>query len=69
MGGFLLITYLLGFPIAIPLYILAYMMSHGTSWLVAASCGIGTSAAVYCLFGLALGMDLHRGLVFTWLGF
>ncbi len=64
--GFLLIIYLLGFLVAIPSFIIAYMKSHGTRWLVAITSAILTTVLIYVLFELALGVILYRGLILTW---
>jgi hypothetical protein len=66
LAGFMLTIYLLGFIVAIPLFILAYMKSHGTRWLVAITFAILTTLLIYGLFELALGVILYRGLVPSW---
>lgn len=66
--GFLLSIYLLGFTIAIALFVLLYMKWLGTRWRVAITCAILTPSVVYGLFEVALGIELYRGLVLTWLG-
>ena len=66
VAGFLLVIYLLGFLIAIPLFIIAYMKSHGTRWLVASTSAILTTVLIYVLFELGLGVILYRGLLLTW---
>lgn len=62
--GFFLTIYLLGYIIAIPLFILAYMKSHGSKWLVATVFAIITSVIIYGVFRLALNIELYRGLIF-----
>ena len=66
VAGFLLVIYLLGFIIAIPSFIIAYMKSHGTRWLVAITSAILTTVLIYVLFELVLGVILYRGLLLTW---
>ncbi len=66
--GFFLAIYLLGFIIAIPLFILSYMKSHGTGWLTTIIFTILTPVLIYGIFELALKVDLYPGLLFTWLG-
>ncbi len=61
--GFFLAIYLLGFIIAIPLFILSYMKSHGTRWLVAIIWTILLPAFIYGLFELTLKVTLYRGLL------
>ena len=67
VAGFCLVIYLLGFIIAIPLFILAYMKSHGTRWFVAITFAILLPTLIYSIFELALGINLYRGLLLTWL--
>ncbi|MBA7662014.1 hypothetical protein ES703_70037 [subsurface metagenome] len=64
--GFVLAIYLLGFFIAIPLFLLSYTKSHGTRWVVAVTCAILIPVFVYSLFEFTLGVELYRGLLFTW---
>ena len=64
MAGFALTIYLLGFIIAIPLYICAYMKLHGTKWPVAIITGVLMAAFSYGIFVLALEMKLYPGVFF-----
>ncbi|MBI4186730.1 MAG: tripartite tricarboxylate transporter TctB family protein [Chloroflexi bacterium] len=66
--GFSLAIYLLGFITSIPLFVLAYMKSHGIGWRVAIICAVVAIAAIYGVFEFALRVELYRGLLFTWLG-
>ena len=63
--GFYLVIYLLGFFIAIALFIPSTMKFRGTSWLVTIIFTIITPAIIYGLFELALRVELYRGLLFT----
>ena len=65
--GFFLAIFLLGFLIAIPLFVLSYLKSHGTKWLVAAILTILTTAFIYGVFDIALDVDFYPGLLFIWL--
>ena len=67
--GFFLVIYLLGFIIAIPLFIISYMKTHGMRWLTAIAFTILTPLLIYGIFELALGVDLYRGLFLTLLGY
>lgn len=67
--GFFLTIYLLNFIIAIPLFILAYMKTHGTRWRVAITSAIVITVLIYVVFELALDLELYQGLLFTWLGY
>ena len=64
MAGFALTIYLLGFIIAIPLYICAYMKLHGTKWPVAVITGALMAAFSYGIFVLALEIKLYPGVLF-----
>jgi len=66
--GFALGIHLLGFLIAITLFILTYMKWSGIRWPVALIFAAATPAVIYSLFELALGIDLYKGLLLTWLG-
>ena len=63
--GFFLGIYLVGFVIAIPVFVLFYMKSHGTRWLVAITFAALTTVLIYGVFEFALGVDLYRGLFFS----
>ncbi len=60
-----LTLYLLGFFIAIPLFILSAMKLGGTRWWVAAILAILVTAFIYGLFDVILEVDLYQGLVFS----
>ncbi len=66
--GFFLAIYLLGFLVAIPLFVLFYSKSHGTRWLVAIILAI-LMTAVASAFQFFLMVDLYQGLLLTWLGY
>lgn len=69
VAAFFMAIYLLGFMISMPLFILSYMRSLGTRWRVAITFAVLTSVLIYVIFKLAIGIDLYRGLVFTWFGY
>ncbi len=63
--AFLLLAIALGFYIAIPIYVTAYLRFYGgKSVLVAAATGLGLVAALYGMFELLLGYEVFEGLVF-----
>jgi hypothetical protein len=68
MAGFALAIYLLGFLIAIPLYICAYMKSHGARWLASILTGVLMAVFCYVIFVLVLEMKLHQGEIIIRLG-
>jgi hypothetical protein len=69
LAGFGLAIYFLGFFVAIPLYICTYMKSHGARWPASIITGALMPAFCYVLFVLILEMKLHKGVIFTHLGF
>lgn len=68
-GGFILAIYLLGIMIAIPLFTLSYMRRLGARWAAVIFWTILAPALIYGVFEVALGIDLYRGLLLTWLGY
>ncbi len=69
LAGFSLAIYLMGFVISTIIFCLAYMRLHKVRWLIAITSTILMTAFVYGLFELALGIQLYRGLLFSWLGY
>jgi len=69
LPGFFLGIYLLGFLIAIPLFILSYMKWLGTGWRVAITFTLIIPAIIYSAFEVGLHIDLYRGLLLIWLGY
>mgnify|MGYP001218270512 CR=1 FL=1 len=63
--GVSVFIYLLGFIITIPLFVLAYMKTHGVKWLVSIISTILITLLVYGGFEYALRVTLYRGLLFT----
>ena len=66
---FFLAIYLLGFIIAIPLFILAYMRTHSMRWLSSIVFAFLTPLLIYGIFERVLGVILYRGLLLTLLGY
>lgn len=64
VAGFSLGIYVLGFIIAIPLFVLAYVKRQGQSWPMAIGLAIIVIAFIYGAFQLGLKAPLYRGLVF-----
>lgn len=65
--GFLLGIYLLGYVVAILLFVLAYMKWLGTGWHLAVAFAVLTAAFIYAGFEIGLQLQLYRGLLFGWL--
>lgn len=67
--GFLVGIYLVGYLLTIPIFVLSYMKRLGTGLMVATISSLITTAFIYGVFEMALELRLHRGLLFTWLGY
>lgn len=63
-AGFALGIYLLGFYIAVPIFVFSYSKWRGRSWLAASIIALGIIAFVYGVFGLGLKATLFRGIIF-----
>lgn len=63
--GFFLGIYLVGFFIAIPLFVLVYMKWLEVKWRTAVIYAVVTLGTIYAAFGIALKVDLYRGLFFS----
>jgi hypothetical protein len=63
--AFLMAIYLIGFFIAIPVFIFCFMASHGIGWIKAITFAIVTVAFVYGIFEFAVGITLYPGLLFS----
>ncbi|MFC1979925.1 tripartite tricarboxylate transporter TctB family protein [Chloroflexota bacterium] len=61
--GFFLAIYLLGFIIAIPLFVLLYTKLNGTSWIATIVLTVLTTGITYVLFEIVLQVDLYPGLL------
>ncbi len=59
--------YIIGFLIAIPIFIILYLKKHDTKWLKSIIVGAITTTLLYLAFEVALKVDLYRGLLFSWL--
>ncbi len=66
--GFARCIYLLGFIIAIPIFLVTYMRRLGTRWRTAIPVAMGLPVILYALFERLLQIVLYRGLLLTWLG-
>lgn len=62
VGGFTMATYVLGFLISIPLFILSYLKWRHTGWLVSIITAVASTAVVYGLFEVFLTRPLWKGL-------
>jgi hypothetical protein len=61
--GFFLCIYLLGFIIAIPIFIAAYLKCQRRGWITSISFAVIITFALYGVFELVLQAGLYRGLL------
>ncbi len=66
--GFGLAIILVGFFIAIPLFVLGYMKTHGIGWLTAIIYAAVLTVAVWGIIELGFNIILYRGLLLQALG-
>ncbi len=60
--GFLAAIYLLGFIIAPPLFIIAYLKSRAIVWLRSIVTAVLVTVSIYGVFELLLKVSLYRGI-------
>jgi hypothetical protein len=61
---------LLGFPIAVPLFVFLYLKLQGhEGWTISIAITLGTWAVFYGLFDLLLHLPFPAGWLVAWLGF
>ncbi len=65
MVGFLIMIYVLGFVIGIPLFVFLYLKTHKLSWLKSLSLAVGLIIAIYGIFSLGMDLRLYPGLIFS----
>ena len=69
MVGFLVAIVLLGFPIAVPLFLLLYLrLQGGEGWILSIVITGITWAVFYGLFDALLHLPFPAGWLFSWLG-
>jgi hypothetical protein len=69
MAGFIVAIYLLGMFVAIPLFGIAYMKSHGAGWSISILIAVLSVMFCYGLFSHVLDMGLYQGIIFQrWVG-
>src|SRR5262245_19658338 len=67
--GFILIVFLLGFPIAVPLFMFLYLkMQSGTGWLQSLGLAGGAWVFLYVLFQRLVYLPFEPGALQVWLG-
>ncbi len=62
--GFFLMIYLVGFPLAIFLFVTAYFKLHHRGWIKSIALGLGMGVFIYVGFDFLLGVDLYEGVLY-----
>ena len=62
--GLFAVIVIFGFLIAVPLFLLSYMIFHKTKWYISLSITVVTSAILYSVFVVLLNMNMYPGLLF-----
>ena len=67
MVGFIVLVLLLGFPLAVPVFVLAYLVTSGReSWLLSVVLAAAAWGAFYVLFQRLLHFPFEDGLITGW---
>ena len=66
--GFALLLWLIGFYIAVPLMVLAYMLRHKESLVLTISLPVGTGTVTWLVFGYFLHLPFPPGIILEALG-
>jgi len=70
MLGFFAAIILLGFPVAVPLFVLLYLkLQGGEGWVISIVITAAVFGVFYGLFDALLHLPFPAGLLFSWLGF
>jgi len=67
LAGFLLAIYLIGYLLAIPIFVFSYTRRLGGGFLMATVSALAVTTFIYAAFEFALDVKLYRGLLFSWL--
>lgn len=69
IGGFILLVFLLGFPVAVPVFMLSYLgLQSRAGWWQSITLTAAAWGFFYGLFQRLLYLPFEAGLVQTWLG-
>ena len=69
IAGFILIVFLLGFPIAVPLFMFSYLkIQSRTGWLQSVGLAGGAWVFLYILFQRLVYLPFEPGALQEWLG-
>jgi hypothetical protein len=69
IAGFILLVFLLGFPVAVPLFLFSYLaIQSRVGWLLSLILTATTWGFFYFLFQRLLNLQFEAGVIQTWLG-
>jgi hypothetical protein len=69
IAGFILLVFLLGFPLAVPLFMISYLtIQSRTGWLQSTVLTAGAWGFFYFLFQRLLNLQFETGVIQTWMG-
>jgi Tripartite tricarboxylate transporter TctB family len=69
IAGFILLVFLLGFPVAVPLFLFSYLaIQSRVGWLLSIILTATTWGFFYFLFQRLLNLQFEAGVIQTWLG-
>ena len=69
IGGFILMVLLVGFPVAVPVFMFLYLsLQSRVGWRLSVILTAGAWAFFYGLFQWLLNLPFEEGLIQTWLG-
>jgi hypothetical protein len=69
IAGFILLVFLLGFPVAVPLFLFSYLaIQSRVGWLMSIILTATTWGFFYFLFQRLLNLQFEAGAIQTWLG-
>ncbi len=69
IAGFILLVYLLSFPVAVPLFIFSFLRSQSqVSWLRSIALTAAAWGFFYAVFQRVVQLQFEPGLIQTWLG-
>lgn len=69
IAGFIVLVFLLGFPLAVPLFMIAYLtMQSRVGWLQSVTLTAGAWGLFYFLFQRLLNLQFEAGVIQTWMG-
>jgi hypothetical protein len=69
IAGFILTVYLVGFPVAVPLFVFSYLkIESGVGWARSVALTALTWGFFYGLFQRLLSLQFEAGIVQTWMG-